>query len=195
MPDIRQRKLYSYVVEHDNGHAPNPYFGVCTLCRCKFREHRGKPKNVVELAGVGDWIVGTGGANLKRSTGHGTFVYAMRVDEKLTRKQYYLDQRFARKKPAGGPYAQMQGDNVQPNGTFARAVRSRLEALLLLRSRRRRNPQTIRDCGKTRAGVQESFPSGRHRCPYRMANEELRAGEARKAVWQRTGLGDFGPFR
>ncbi len=43
-------KLYSYVVEHDNGHAPNPYFGVCTLCRCKFRKHRGRPKNVVELA-------------------------------------------------------------------------------------------------------------------------------------------------
>lgn len=63
-------------------------------------------------------MIGTGGANLKRSTGHGTLVYAMRVDEKLTRKQYYLDERFARKKPAGGPYAQMQDDNVQPNGTF-----------------------------------------------------------------------------
>jgi hypothetical protein len=110
--------LYSYVVEHDNGHAPNPYFGVCTLCRCKFREHPGRPKNVVELAGIGDWIVGTGGGNRKRSTGHGTLVYAMRVDEKLTRKQYYLDARFARKKPAPGSYARTQGDNVQPDGTF-----------------------------------------------------------------------------
>ena len=111
-------KLYSYVVEHDNGHAPNPYFGVCTLCRCKFRKHREHPKNVVELANVGDWIIGTGGANRKRSTGHGTLVYAMRVDEKLTRQHYFSDPRFARKKLSGRTYAQSQGDNIQPNGRF-----------------------------------------------------------------------------
>jgi hypothetical protein len=110
--------LYSYVVEHDNGHAPNPYFGVCTLCRCKFRKQGGKRRNVVELAVVGDWIIGTGGANLKKSTGHGTLVYAMRVDEKLTRERYFSDQRFIRKRPAARTYAQMQGDNVQPNGRF-----------------------------------------------------------------------------
>src|SRR4051812_16164435 len=110
--------LYSYVVEHDNGHAPNPYFGVCTLCRCKFREHRGNPRNVVELAEEGDWIVGTGGANLKKSTGHGTLVYAMRVDEKVTRDKYYADRRFQRKKWASGSYRQEQGDNVLPNSPF-----------------------------------------------------------------------------
>jgi Nucleotide modification associated domain 2 len=115
---MRPRKLYSYVVEHDNGHAPNPYFGVCTLCRCKFRDHGGKPKNVVELAVEGDWIVGTGGANPKKSTGHGTLVYAMRVDEKLTRQQYYANPRFARKKPADSSYPQTQGDNVQPDSAF-----------------------------------------------------------------------------
>jgi len=40
---VRQRKLYSYVVEHDNGHAPNPYFYVCTffvLPRCSLNLHR-----------------------------------------------------------------------------------------------------------------------------------------------------------
>ena len=113
-----QPRLYSYVVEHDNGHAPNPYFGVCTLCLCKFREHAGKPKNVVELAVEGDWIVGTGGRNLKRSTGHGTLVYAMRVDEKVTRAQYYADPRFAQKRPDGSSYAQKQGDNKRPSDTF-----------------------------------------------------------------------------
>src|SRR4051812_12384265 len=96
--------LYSYVVEHDNGHAPNPYFCVCTLCKCKFRKQVGKPRNVVELAVVGDWIIGTGGANLKKSTGHGTLVYAMRVDEKLTRERYFSDPRFIWKRPARRTY-------------------------------------------------------------------------------------------
>jgi hypothetical protein len=107
-------KLYSYVVEHDTGRAPNPYFGVCTLCRCKYRSSPGKPKNVVELAKKGDWIVGTGGANRRRSAGHGKLVYAMRVDEKLTRKKYYADPRFAKKRVEKSP----QGDNEPPGGSF-----------------------------------------------------------------------------
>jgi hypothetical protein len=97
---------YSYVVEHDTGRAPNPYFGVCTLCRCKFRKSLGKPRNIVELAKVDDWIVGTGGTNPRKSAGHGKLVYAMRVDEKLTREEYYADPRFAEKRvernPRGG---------------------------------------------------------------------------------------------
>jgi hypothetical protein len=47
----------------------------------------------VELANLGDWVVGTGGASL-RSSGHGTLVYAMKVTEKLTLQQYYDDKRF-----------------------------------------------------------------------------------------------------
>lgn len=107
-------KLYSYVVEHDNGYAPNPYFGVCTLCRCKFEGRR----NIVPLANVGDWVIGTGGAS-KRSAGHGKLVYAMRVDEKLTRWEYFIDRRFQQKKPAKtGTYEQTRGDNVSPHGDF-----------------------------------------------------------------------------
>ncbi len=41
-------KIFSYVVDHDNGFSPNPYYGVCTLAHCKFGK-KGK-KNVVELA-------------------------------------------------------------------------------------------------------------------------------------------------
>ena len=62
-------KVFSYVVEHDNGLAPNPYFGYCTLCRCKFREKPGGHRNIVELAEKGDWIIGTGGANLEKKRG------------------------------------------------------------------------------------------------------------------------------
>jgi hypothetical protein len=62
---------------------------MCTLCRCKFRKKKGKPKNVVDLAQVGDWVVGTGGKNRQRSAGHGKIVYAMRVDKKISREEYH----------------------------------------------------------------------------------------------------------
>jgi hypothetical protein len=81
-------KLYSHVVDHDTGFAPNPDGGLCTLCLCKFREHREGKRNIVEMAKEGDWVIGTGGAS-KRSAGHGKLVYAMRVDEKPTREEYY----------------------------------------------------------------------------------------------------------
>ncbi len=114
-------KLYSYVVEHDTGRAPNPYFDVCTLCRCKYRESRTKPRNVVELAQVGDWVVGTGGADKRKSAGHGKLVYAMQVDEKLTREEYYACPRFAvKRRVKAGTFQQRQGDNECPADDFQR---------------------------------------------------------------------------
>lgn len=112
--------LYSYVVEHDNGYAPNPYFGLCTLCRCKFRMSAAGRENVVELAKEGDWIVGTGGAS-KKSAGHGKLIYAMRVDQKLTREKYFCDRRFAQRKPVKtGAYEQTRGDNLCPRNDCER---------------------------------------------------------------------------
>lgn len=114
-------KLYSYVVEHDYGHAPNPYYGVCTLDHCKCRKSRHAPKNVVELVEKGDWIVGTGGANQKKGAGHENLVYAMEVNEKLTLAQYWHDSRFKDKRPAAaGTYGQMRGDNKKPTTAFER---------------------------------------------------------------------------
>jgi len=114
-------KLYSYVVEHDTGYAPNPYFGACTLCRCKFREEGQIRRNIVELAQEGDWIVGTGGANKESSPGHGKLVFAMRVDEKLTRQAYNTNPQFHKKKPLiGASYARQRGDNLRPASTFER---------------------------------------------------------------------------
>jgi Nucleotide modification associated domain 2 len=111
-------KLFSYVVQHDLGYSPNPYFGICTLCRCKYRSSPGKPKNVVESAEPGDWILGTGGSSHK-SAGHGKIVYAMRVDAKLTRAQYFADRQFAGKKPnKTGTRKQGRGDNERPINDF-----------------------------------------------------------------------------
>lgn len=103
-------KIFSYVVDHDNGFSPNPYYGVCTLAHCKFSK-TGK-KNVVELAQKGDWVIGTGG-NGKRSAGHGKLIYAMHVDKILTLKQYYHDRRFRKKKrKKTGSFQQSCGDNL-----------------------------------------------------------------------------------
>lgn len=78
-------RLFSYVVDHDHGYAPNPFYGMCSLAKCKFGTNK---RNITELAEEGDWIAGTGGAKAKVSTGHGTLVYAMRVDEKIPLGQY-----------------------------------------------------------------------------------------------------------
>lgn len=90
-------RFFSYVVDHDNGFAPNPFGGFCTLAKCKYRRKEGQRRNIVELAEVGDWIVGTGGVK-NVSSGHGTLLYAMRVDEKLTLAEYYEDKRFRGRK-------------------------------------------------------------------------------------------------
>jgi hypothetical protein len=80
-------RLYSYVLKHDRGFAPNPEGKYCTLACCK-------PK-VRKAAEVGDWIAGTGSARNKQSD---RLVYAMRVTEKLTFDEYWRDRRFKGRK-------------------------------------------------------------------------------------------------
>jgi hypothetical protein len=84
--------LFSYVVDHDLGFAPNPSSRYCTLVHCKFGGNSGR-RNIVELAEVGDWIVGSGGSS-KESAGHGKLIYLMRVDEKLPFERFLADSRF-----------------------------------------------------------------------------------------------------
>ena len=111
-------KIYSYVIEHDYGHAPNPYFGVCTLARCKFRK-KGHPRNLVEKACIGDWVVGTGGADRRKSAGNGNIIFAMKVEDKLPLSRYWNDPKFKKKKPLmDGEYAQRRGDNKKPKSVF-----------------------------------------------------------------------------
>jgi hypothetical protein len=84
--------LFSYVVDHDLGFAPNPSAGYCTLVHCKFGGKTGR-RNVVELADVGDWVIGTGGKG-KDSAGNGRIIYLMRVSQKLSFSKYLSDRRF-----------------------------------------------------------------------------------------------------
>ncbi len=103
-------KLYSYIVAHDSGFAPNPFWGFCTLANCK-------PK-IRERAQPGDWIVG-----LASRTGGNGIVYAMEVDEVMGYGDYFNDPRFAAKIPDHTrlDYVQRCGDNCYeplPDGGF-----------------------------------------------------------------------------
>lgn len=46
----REKRLYTYVLRYDDGAAPNPYWGYCTLAICKPVIRKG--------ALPGDWVVG-----------------------------------------------------------------------------------------------------------------------------------------
>ena len=84
------RNLYSYVVAHDSGFAPNPFHDFCTLATCK--------PIIRRTAQVGDWVVGTG-SDEKRIRRGGYLVYAMCVTETLSTSEYWHDPRFNAKKP------------------------------------------------------------------------------------------------
>jgi len=98
--------LFSYVVRHDIGFAPNPFHGWCSLATCH-QDFRGR-------VSVDDWVVGTG--SVPKGLG-GRLVYAMQVDEIVTFDDYWHDERFAAKRPVRrGSMRQRYGDNVYHRG-------------------------------------------------------------------------------
>ena len=72
--------LYSYCLRYDDGAAPNPYWGTCTLTICKPAIRRS--------AQVGDWVVGLGSANSPMGDVSRSVVYAMRITQKMSLKEY-----------------------------------------------------------------------------------------------------------
>ena len=73
-------KLYSYCIPIDDGAAPNPFGGVCTLAICKPAIRR--------TARAGDWIVGTGSKRSPVGDISGAVVYAMRVTRTMSLREY-----------------------------------------------------------------------------------------------------------
>ena len=73
-------KLYSYCIPVDDGAAPNPYWGVCTLTICKPAIRR--------TASIGDWVIGTGAKNVNGKDYSNKLVYAMLVTDKMTLPEY-----------------------------------------------------------------------------------------------------------
>jgi hypothetical protein len=96
----RKMKLFSYIVTHDAGFAPNPFWGYCTLACCKPAIRR--------TANVGDWIVGLS------SKPEYKIIYAMQVKEILLHKDYFHDSRFVAKIPDynAGNTKNKCGDNI-----------------------------------------------------------------------------------
>jgi len=103
-------KIYSYMIDHDFGLAPNPFGKYCTVAVCK-------PK--IRKSGnlkIGDWLIGTGSKSLKKSSGFECvlkLIYAMQVSEILCLNKYWNDPRFRYKRPVmrGGTLSTMFGDN------------------------------------------------------------------------------------
>lgn len=102
-------KIYSYMIDHDYGLAPNPFGKYCTIAVCK--PCLRKSKNLK----IGDWIIGTGSKSLEKSSGLkcvSKLIYAMQVSEILDLNSYWLDPRFQYKKPVmNGTLATIFGDN------------------------------------------------------------------------------------
>ena len=73
-------KLYTYCIPFDDGAAPNPFWGICTLTICKPAIRR--------TAEIGDWIVGTGSKKSTLGDITGKMVYAMRVSKVMTMQEY-----------------------------------------------------------------------------------------------------------
>ena len=72
--------LFSYCIPYDDGAAPNPFCGICTLVICKPR--------IRSVAEVGDWIVGTGSVNSPIGDIGRQVVFMMRVSKKMTMQAY-----------------------------------------------------------------------------------------------------------
>ena len=99
---MRSRSVYSYVVTHDYGFAPNPYAGFLSIAACKPR--------IRSSARSGDWVIGVGAV---RTVGGDRLVYAVLIDEIVQLDVYGKEERFAIKRPLfrGEPW-QRAGDNI-----------------------------------------------------------------------------------
>lgn len=75
--------LFSYCIPFDDGAAPNPFWGACTLAICK--------PVIRRKAERGDWVVGTGSKRSPIGDISGMVVYAMRVDRTMTMEEYDQD--------------------------------------------------------------------------------------------------------
>jgi hypothetical protein len=131
MSEVSVRRLFTYILRHDSGFAPNPFWGHCTLACCK--------PVIRRQAAVGDIVVGI----TPKQHGHG-LAYAMEVSETLLMADYWRDPRLAAKKPRwqsptlvnrcgdncyeplkGGGFRQLPSTHSNPDGTENAASKER----------------------------------------------------------------------
>jgi hypothetical protein len=74
-------RLFTYTIPIDDGAAPNPFRGMCSLAICK--------PGIRRVAKQGDWVAGLGSKHTQHSGDlSGRLVYAMRVDEVVSLQDY-----------------------------------------------------------------------------------------------------------
>ncbi len=73
-------RLFTYTIPVDDGAAPNPFRGMCSLAICK--------PGIRRVAKPNDWVAGLGSKNAPSGDLSGCLVYAMRVEEVLTLEEY-----------------------------------------------------------------------------------------------------------
>jgi Nucleotide modification associated domain 2 len=69
-------RLFTYTIPMDDGAAPNPFHGMCSLAICK--------PSIRRVAREGDWVGGLGSRNAPSGDLGGRLVYAMLVQEVVT---------------------------------------------------------------------------------------------------------------
>jgi hypothetical protein len=100
--------LFSYIIPHDGGSAPNPYHGICTLVICK--------PVIRRTAKVGDWVVGLGAKDTPIGDASGKVVYAMKITKKISMEEYdtFCKENYPEKIPDwdSGEYMKRIGDCI-----------------------------------------------------------------------------------
>ncbi|HVT30232.1 MAG TPA: hypothetical protein VHE81_19630 [Lacipirellulaceae bacterium] len=98
-------QLYTYIIPVDDGAAPNPYGGICTLNICKPAIRR--------TASVDDWVAAFGSKSRGQA---GRLVYAMRISDKMRMSDYdrHTLQHLSKKVPdVGSPKIENRlGDSI-----------------------------------------------------------------------------------
>ena len=83
-------KVYSYTMVNDDGFAPNPTGGFCTLAYCMVAMRR--------TVQVGDYVIGLAGAKYRkmRRTEYPAYpvIYAMRVTDVIDFREFGSEQRY-----------------------------------------------------------------------------------------------------
>ena len=96
--------LYSYKMSHDDGFAPNPYFGVLTLATCMSKMRRNTK--------IGNWIAGWTSRKTATSTppGEERLIYLAKVTDKIPIAEYW--DRLPMKRPSNADEKSTHGDNI-----------------------------------------------------------------------------------
>ena len=73
-------RLFTYTIPIDDGAAPNPFSGMCSLAICK--------PGIRRVAQEDDWVAGLGSRNAPSGDLSERLVYAMRVEKVLSLEEY-----------------------------------------------------------------------------------------------------------